>query len=422
MKTPVIVCAAAAAALVALAAPGPRPALACTGDPVEALVGAPVVFEGRVRSVVLRPDLPSEGGTRPHEITFEVIRSFRGAAPGDTVTAIGQVPIPGIPVMCAQFPQDLAGQFVVAGLHVAEGGGWLASAWTTPFLGPALAGSQYEYAVELVEIVTGSNPTRPALTIEPASPTCGHDLRFRGRQFPPGSYVLRYGSDQRVAGTPVVGLDGTFDVIWVVVGERCRVEMPPGWLLSFRALAISEGTGGPEPHLVAMTAGPLLGVVPREPSWADVTISPRPARCGEPVFLAGTGFEPNERLRVVVESTVFSRSSTLLAAGDGSFTSRVDVPAGRCFNSEYAALSVWVQQADFDLPPRLFPLVSTDVFMDPRSAAVGPPDAGTGKARDASGRDGRVEFILLLIGIAAGAALTARRQLPSRSRRDRGGG
>ena len=83
-------------------------AFACSGPgPIENMLRASVIFEGRVVSVA--PTGQPATDRAPHTITFDVVRAFKGAKAGDKISANAMLPIPGKPIMCPQFQPDLAG-------------------------------------------------------------------------------------------------------------------------------------------------------------------------------------------------------------------------------------------------------------------------------------------------------------------------
>lgn len=170
------------------------PAGACSGPPgYEVMLSAKVILEGRV--ALVGPAESSDSVYTTHAMTFDVVRGYRGVEDGARVTATARIPIPGIPIMCPQFPQDIEGKYVIIGLFEDEADGPLrAEAWVMLYASdaaPTATDPTYTGAVRLAELVADANPEAPLLTIDPVVVTCGQPVAFAGARFPAGEYAIR---------------------------------------------------------------------------------------------------------------------------------------------------------------------------------------------------------------------------------------
>ena len=378
-------------------------ALACSGlGPIENMLRANVIFEGRVISVV--PDGAPEIDRAPHDVTFEVVRPFKGTKAGERVVANAKIPIPGKPIMCPQFPQDLAGKYVVIGLipDDARPGELLADAWIMPFIGAEPGGEGYVEAVRLAEMIADSNPVSPQLLLQPAVLTCGQQMHLSGRQFPPGKYVLRYSGSARVIAVAEAGLNGAFDMDTAVVYEGCRNHYANGQPVAVHALDAAAGaaTAWQSPDaLVEIGFGPLAGAA--DGPFAELRVTPNPARCTDTLTIRGSSFMPGERLTVAVGE---GRGDVQVTANSaGAFEASHGIPADAC---REGSIRVAATQAGFEAytPPFLSIAAATlvrDVSPGPPAVPPGPPDVGTGSASaEPRGDDAWTEIGLVAVAVA----------------------
>jgi len=393
----------------------PRPALACSGPgPVEGLLPSTVIIEGRVTSMT-RSGEP-EFDRIPYKITFEVAHAFKGAAAGQKVVATGYIPIPGKPIMCPQFPQDLLGKYVVIGLGPDEAHPQELHTVITPFIGDKPEGETYAQAVRLAEMISDSNPAAPQLLLDPPVATCGQPMRFVGRRFPEGPYLLRYGFGRAIAQLNI-GSSGTFDVTASIVHEICRDSRNNSRLVSFYV----DGLVDDPPWIVLDPLGPteaaavpIAGAVDREPRGPTLTITPKPARCGDALTVRGAGFEPAEQLTV----TVAGETSGVPATADavGSFAVQLGSPAGLCTGPFIGVAAI---QSGFE--PFRWAVAGGEVYVASTptspapSATPGPPDVGTGPPVGAQDGHGLLMAgaALLLASFAVGAATRNSARRPS---------
>jgi len=375
------------------------PAFACTGPgPIETLLDAPVIFEGRVVSVVPRQGA-GEGTPyeAPHDITFSVARGYRGVTAGDTVAAVGSLPVPGVPAPCAPLPADFAGQYVVIGLTTGEAGPGelVADPTAMAFHGPEPGGADYQRGVRLAEMITDTGPDAPQLLVDPAGAACGDPIRFVGRRFPPGEYLVRYPFEPRLLGLVTADSNGEFEMSAVLRHSACNRAANNGRSTGVHAYAVRSGPPwewmGPE-DAVEVAAVVISGAVDRDHVFPDAAASPNPAACGAPLTLTGWGFDPGEPL--LVNTGLGSPSLDVVAGQSGTFSVLLDAPLQACRGE---VLHVRVAQAGFGDIGLSLPVLMVDVF--PERDVPGPPLAGTGLA---PGQGSRPATALSLIAVGAG--------------------
>ncbi len=390
-----------------------RPALACTGPgPAEHLMYSQIIPEGRVISVV--PAGVAGTMHSPVDITFAVVRGHKGARAGDTVVARGHIPVPGVPVPCRQFPQDLVGKYVIIGLSASEqeAGQLLADTMSMPFLGDEPFGEGYERGVKLAEMIADSNPAAPVVVLDPPTATCGQPLRISGRRFSEGKHLLRYSISlhefaYRLIAVVDVGPGGSFETTTTIVANACRESRTNARLMSFHVSALHPAEQAVYGDLEEIVAAPIAGARDREPPSQEVSVTPDPARCEDTLTIRGRGFEPSE----VVNIRVGGGPSVVrvTADRDGSFALRQAIPADTC---DDPIIRVAVEQTGFDGDlSRWSPLAEAHIGRAADSPP-GPPDVGSGSppaANDEARWRVAMAGAALLMVVAAGAEAVLRK-------------
>jgi hypothetical protein len=385
------------------------------------MLSSTIILEGRVTSVV--PDGKPGFDRAPYRMTFEVTHSHRGTNSGDTVTATGYIPIPGVPIMCPQFPSDvknLLGKYVIIGLapNPERTGELLADAWNMSFIGDEPDGQAYELGRRIVEMTSDSNPEAPLLTLNPPLATCGQSIRFVGRRFPEGKYLLRYGFGRPIALLDV-GPGGGFEAVATFNDESCRNSRSNAHNRGFHVVRLIERGSSLELDPVGATevaAVPIAGAVDREQGSAILRATPNPAHCNETLAIEGAGFEPAERLSVSIVTQPDPVAVT--ADGEGSFALRLALPAELC--GERLASVVAVPSGFESLVP---PLSVAEAFVQLAPAPPAAPRLGTGPQRSQPHRDLRDPILLagaIVLGVSAVAFASvrwARRVSSGRTRR-----
>jgi hypothetical protein len=345
---------------------------ACTGPPgYLTIMDADVILEGWVQSVVPSgsPDLTFAH----HEVTFSVTRGYRGAADGESVVAMARIPIPGVPIMCPQFPPDLESKYVLLGLRADDSGAFHADAWDMLYISdaaPAGAGVAYARAVRLAELATDTNPDLPVVRVTPSAAFCGVPVTYDGARLPPGEYVLL--NMERVVGTVNVTGEGTFTLTAPAIFHQCRNGEPmtfPGWIEVYPVT-------NSDPYVAALGALVELALLKVQSDGTipilvpSLVISDRtPFVCGDEVIVAGDGFEA-EPLSVRFEGSGGPVSVQVGPSPDtGSFEASIHIPEAAC-DASLAAISVY--QSGFERFGR--PLAR--IYIGTRQAPPGPPTVG----------------------------------------------
>ena len=363
-----------------------QPAFACSGPgPIENMLESTVIFEGRVTAVTASG--PPGFDLSPRRLTFEVIRAHKGTKDGATIVANAVIPVPGVPTMCPQFPQDLAGKYVVIGLQPdpKKPGELFTYAWVS-YVGASLSGPEYDQMARLARMIADSDPAAPQITLSPAIAKCGQPLSISGRRFPAGSYLLRYSGGARAIAVVEPRAGGVFDVTTTMAHDACR---NPNWNGRPFAIHVSDVSAGPGSAwtnfeaLVEIGVGTLDGGV--ESDWPSLIVTPNPARCGDTLEVRGRSFAPGERVLVAL----WERGDGVLATADsvGALEVAVPLPPEAC-NGEQIRVSA--RQAGFEAytsPYASLAEVWVNSVAAPRSIP-GPPEVGTGPAR-LSARDTR---------------------------------
>ncbi len=370
-------------------------AFACSGPgPVENMLQSTVIFEGRITAVVPTGE-PSEGARLPHTMTIEVVHAHLGTTDGATVTARAYIPDRTQPIMCPQFPQpaELVGKYVVIGLdpdpNVA--GALRADAWVTPFMGDALAGEGYREAAGLARMMSDSDPAAPTLTVSSPA-TCGQPVRYTGRNFAPGQYLLRAGAfSGRVTAVFDVGTAGTFDITEKFVWEGCTNKYSEGRVIGAHVYSLASGIPWVYQNwesLIDIGKATVTGVVDDPNGGMLLRVVPGEARCGETVTFRGEGFEPGEALEVRVAAVTVG---TVSASPNGTFFLDAAIPVAAC-TQRYVDASV--HQALFaQYNPPFFGLTGAGISLvgplaepgstltpPPATQTPAPPIVGTGAA------------------------------------------
>lgn len=361
---------------------GTRQAAACSGPPGhEVMLSAKVILEGRV--ALVGPAESSDSVYTTHAMTFDVVRGYRGVEDGARVTATARIPIPGIPVMCPQFPQDIEGKYVIIGLFEDEDGeaDLRADAWVMMFSAdapPETADRTYTEAVRLAELVADANPEAPLLTIDPAVVTCGERVTFRGTRFPAGEYAIRerWGSLLAVV---QVGPGGEFEAS--ATGPITGCGSPPGtlWTVAYSIFTVERPAVSASLGALVEVAGAELAPDIRTPIPAPaISASPTPAYCGQTVELSGSGFAPGER--VTVQFNGETSGVTLSADGAGTFTVTRRIPLESCGGPLFEVSALQAEFAEFGF----FATLATR-YIERIETPPGPPDVGDspGAARPA---------------------------------------
>jgi hypothetical protein len=360
-----------------------RPASACSGPPAyEVLLSAKVILEGRVAEV--GPAESSDSVYTTHTMTFDVVRGYRGVQDGEQVSAIARIPIPGVPIMCPQFPQDIEGKYVIIGLFEDEAEAPLrADAWVLLYAAdaaPAATDSSYAEAVRLAELVSDANPERPLLTTEPAVVTCGQPVSFAGARFPEGEYAIRERWGSLIA-VMQVGPGGEFEAS--VRGPITGCSSPPGslWTVAYSVFTVERRADTASLGALVEVAGaelaPDIRTPPREPA---ITVSPTRAYCGETVKLSGSGFASAQR--VTVQFNGETSGVTLAADGAGTFALTRRIPLESCGGTLFEVRALQAEFAEFGFFATL-----ASRYIERIETPPGPPEVGDspGAARPADG-------------------------------------
>lgn len=361
-----------------------RPVKACTGPgPEIQLLGATVILEGRVARV--GPAESSDNVYTTHTLTFDVVRGYRGVQAGDEVTATARIPIPGIPIMCPQFPQDLEGKYVIIGLFRDLPGGPLrADAWARLYsadTAPSATDASYSEAVRWAELVADAGPERPLLTTQPAVVTCGEPVSFVGARFPEGEYAIRefFGP---VLAVVEVGASGAFHVdTGTGPGYGCGTAPGTPVVVPYSVSRVLRHPDGSAElgELVEIT-GPSLDPAVRTPARERTfSVSPERARCGQDLTFEGTGFEPGEPLLVRLSGE--TAGATLTPDATGAFRLTRAIPPESCTGDFIRVVVYSGEFAEFGHFAEL-----GDAYIS-RIATPGPPDVGDspGAARPEDG-------------------------------------
>ncbi len=320
-------------------------ASACSGpEPTESMLASTVIFEGRVKSVVPTGE-PVVSYRVPNVVTFEVVHAHLGTKAGETITARAFVPVPDTPIMCAQFPKDFTGKWVVIGLSPdpEAPNSLLADASVVPFIGDKREGEQYQRASSLARMMSDSDSTAPALTVGKIA-KCGEPLRFTGRRFQPGTYILRPNSGGR-SQLVIVGPNDAFDVTEKFVHWGCRRSDWEGRVVGFHVYKADHDSAYDFENwngLVEIGTATMSGAVDRNPQGTEIEITPNPARCDDKLTIRGRGFEPGERVVVLPGQP---SSSAIEVDAKGEFMTYADIPPENC---QRQWISVKVSQADFE--------------------------------------------------------------------------
>ena len=401
----VVLFAAGAAGMLAVA----RDAGACTGPgPEVALLGAKVILEGRVVSV--GPAESSDHAFTTHRLTFEVARGYRGVEAGARVTALGRIPIPGVPVMCAQFPADLEGSYAIIGLFESDGGeGLETSAMQALYLRPGApdkADERYQYAVGVSTMVADAEPGAPLLGVEGDRVVCGAPATFRGVRFPAGEYVIQEYFGEIVA-VVHAGQDGTFEAVFPG-GPGYGCGMPKGTRLNvpYGVWTVKREPGEPaQPGRLVEIAGPPLDpdvrVTATERSFRA---RPEQARCGEGVTIEGSGYRAGDRLEILFGGE--TAGVTVTADGSGRFMLAREIPEVSCSGQFVVVRALRAEFAEFGQLAEVGSAWVTKV-----DAAPGPPDVGNSPSGDGRGSNAWAPaglIVLAAAGLVAGWARHSR--------------
>ncbi len=387
--------------------PGAQPALACSGPgPIDTLLYAQLIFEGRVSGVEPLPGEPLSFGLRDHAITFDVVRNHRGTVEGERLETTGGIPVPGVPIMCPQFPQDLLGKYVVIGATTDLPGGTAVSAWNMVFIGDEPVGVDYQQAVRLVEMIADSNPEAPQLQFEAPVAACGQPARLQGVRFPEGRYLLRYSFGRGIA---VVDVDvgGTIDVTTTFADPSCRTSNGNGRLSGVHVFAPDAANSY---AFVEVASTEITGAMDRTPPFEQLSVIPDPAICGQPLTVRGVGFEPSEPLSVQVSGEL-TAGVLVTADGSGAFDLVRDLPSGSCTQP---IIRVAALQRGFEEFGLIAPLAQVWIGSAPDP---GPPDAGTGLALTAEDHElpwNEIAMVVALVAAFAGGTVALARSFRSR--------
>ncbi len=347
---------------------------ACSGPGPEVLIlGAPVIIEGRV--IEVSPVEASDGVFTTHTLTFEVVSGYRGAMAGERVRARVRIPIPGVPVMCAQFPADLVGRHAVIGLSESEDGPGL-TAWATQMLflnagDPDPADERYRYALGVVAMVADSDPAAPLLSVDGDRVVCGEQATFRGVRFPVGQYVIQEYFGEIVA-VVHAGEDGTFEAVAIDgPGYGCGTSQGTRLNVPYGVWTVKREPGEPaQPGRLVEIAGPLLDpdvrVAAAERSFR---VSPERAQCGERVTIEGSGYRPGERLAILFGGE--TTGVAVMSDGSGEFLLVREIPDVSCGGQLIVVRALRAEFAEFGQLAEVGSAWITRV-----DAAPGPPDVG----------------------------------------------
>ncbi len=311
-----------------------------------------------------------------HEITISVTRGYRGTAEGETIVTNARIPIPGQPVMCPQFPQDLEGKYVLLGLRADDTGALRADAWDMLYMSdsrPSANDPGYAEAVKYAELAADNSPARPVLLLAPPDVACGEQITFTGMRFPPGEYVVMEAFG-RVLGTFNVGPMGILALTVPALFGQCLSDTAgtfPAWIEVYPVSNTDPYVAelGPLAELALVTVtnqgdgeigGPVLAI-------SDGT----PFFCGANVTVVGQRFMA-EPLTIMFEGAAPSTSVMAYPPPHGrtfGFSAQLTIPAGAC-DASLAAITVY--QAGFERFGR--PLAR--IYVETRQAPPGPPDVG----------------------------------------------
>ena len=380
---------------------------ACSGPgPEVLLLGAPVIIEGRV--IEVSPVEASDGVFTTHTLTFEVVRGYRGAAAGERVQARGRIPLPGVPVMCAQFPADLVGRYAVIGLAESEDGAGLV-AWATHMLylgagDPDPADERYRRAVDLAAMVTDSDPVAPLLSVDGDRVVCGEQATFRGVRFPVGQYVIHEYFGEIVA-VVQAGQDGTFEAVGADgPGYGCGTAKGTQLNVPYGVWTVKREPGEPaQPGSLVEVAGPPLDPDVRvAAAGRSFRVSPERAQCGERVTIEGAGYRAGARLEVVFGGEAAGVAVT--ADDSGQFVLTREIPEVSCGGQFIVVRALRAEFAEFGQLAEVGSALVTQV-----DAAPGPPDVGDSPASAGRGPNAWVRAGLLVLAVAGLVAGWARR-------------
>ncbi|HMO52942.1 MAG TPA: hypothetical protein PJ994_00400 [Tepidiformaceae bacterium] len=377
---------------------------ACTGWPgYLAILDADVILEGAVDSVV--PTGETDLAFAYYDVTFAVARGYRGTSEGETVAAKARIPIPGQAVMCPQFPQDLAGKYVLLGLRADDTGSLQADAWIMLYMSddvPSNGDPGYAGAVRAAELATDANPELPVLRATPGTASCGEPVTYEGARFGPGEYVLST-PGWRIIGVVQVGSSGTFTLTAPAMFFQCRLGQEftfAGWIEVYPVVGgdnlmavlgpLSELT-----YLAVRADGDLPELTP------ELRMSERkPFTCGAEVLVLGDGFEA-ELLTVRLEGSAGPVSVHVgTSPHTGSFSAGIKIPAEAC-HAPLAVISVY--QAGYERFGR--PLAR--IYVETRPTTPGAPNLGN--TPPASSPIPWLQIAGLMALIVGAAAITARR-------------
>ncbi len=370
-----------------------RPAGACSGPPAyEVLLSAKVILEGWVEEV--SPAESSDSVYTTHTMTFDVVRGYRGVQDGEQVTASARIPIPGVPIMCPQFPQDIEGKYVIIGLFEEQDGdaNLRADAWVMLYSADAVPSgtdASYSEAVRLAELVADANAERPLLTTEPEVLTCGQPVLFRGVRFPAGEYTIRefFGP---ILAVVEVGATGTFDAdTGTGPGYGCGTEPGTSVVVSYSAFKVlRHPDGSAELGELVEIAGPALNPEVRPPARERTfAVSPELARCGQNLTIEGIGFDPERPLLVRFGGE--TQGATVTPDAAGAFRLVRAIPEESCTG---AFIRVAVSPAEFAEFGHFAEL--GDALIG-RIEPPGPPDVGDSPGAS----DGRGDHGAVLVGV-----------------------
>lgn len=361
---------------------GTRQAAACSGPPGhEVMLSAKVILEGRV--ALVGPAESSDSVYTTHAMTFDVVRGYRGVADGARVTATARIPVPGVPIMCPQFPQDIEGKYVITGLFEDEADGPLrAEAWVLLYASddaPTAADPAYTGAVRLAELVADANPEAPLLTVDPTVVTCGEPVSFVGDRFPAGEYAIRE-SFGPILAVLEVGASGTFATATPYgPGYGCGTAPGTSAIVSYSAFRVMRHPdGSAELGELVEIVGPALDPDVRPPARERAfAVSPERARCGQDLTIEGTGFVPVVPLLVRLSGE--TSGATLTPDATGAFRLTRTIPPESCTGGFIRVVVSTAEFAEFGHFAEL-----ADALIA-RVATPGPPDVGDspGAARPA---------------------------------------
>ena len=359
-----------------------RPAAACSGPPGhEVMLSAKVILEGRVAKV--GPADSSDSVYTTHTLAFDVVRGYRGVADGARVTATARIPVPGVPIMCPQFPQDIEGKYDITGLIEDEPDGPLRpEAWVLLYASddaPTAADPAYTGAVRLAELVADANPEAPLLTVDPTVVTCGEPVSFVGDRFPAGEYAIRE-SFGPILAVLEVGASGTFATATPYgPGYGCGTAPGTSAIVSYSAFRVMRHPdGSAELGELVEIVGPALDPDVRPPARERAfAVSPERARCGQDLTIEGTGFVPVVPLLVRLSGE--TSGATLTPDATGAFRLTRTIPPESCTGGFIRVVVSTAEFAEFGHFAEL-----ADALIA-RVATPGPPDVGDspGAARPA---------------------------------------